>query len=222
LLFKLQQNYNTASIDVDNGCFSNLKVSFDRFLSHISQFLQGSIKEVILFVIWNHQMTYTEKEEISRQSFMRSICSMSLLWKLLLFFFFAISTSQLFSQKRKQKESITSDLITSFSFKTLYGGVVLINATLDNLPDTLNFIFDTGSSGISLDSVLVDYLGLPKTPTERTLIGIASLRKITYIMDRTLHLPVLTLNISTFILMITKFSPVVMELELTVSLVLVS
>lgn len=80
-------------------------------------------------------------------------------------------------------------LITKFPFSILTGGIIIIQVRLDDFPDTLNFILDTGSGGISLDSAMVDYLHLPKTPSERMLRGIAMMRKLTYVTDRTLHLP---------------------------------
>ena len=45
-----------------------------------------------------------------------------------------------------------SQLLTSFPFTLLTGGIIIVKAHMDNYPDTLNFIFDTGSGGISLDS----------------------------------------------------------------------
>ena len=55
---------------------------------------------------------------------------------------------------RAQEEFILppTQTLTSFPFRLLTGGIVLVKATLDNFPDSLNFIFDTGSGGISLDS----------------------------------------------------------------------
>ncbi len=40
-------------------------------------------------------------------------------------------------------------LITRFPFKQYYGGVVVLLARINNLPDTLQFLLDTGSAGIS-------------------------------------------------------------------------
>ena len=71
----------------------------------------------------------------------------------------------------------------------LVGGIIVVGARLDDLPDTLNFVLDTGSGGISLDSTTVDYFGLPRRPSERTVKGIGGIRKVDFIMDRTLHLP---------------------------------
>ena len=46
----------------------------------------------------------------------------------------------------------TAKLITQIPFTTFTGGVVVVRAQLVGFPDTLNFIMDTGSGGISLDS----------------------------------------------------------------------
>jgi len=53
-----------------------------------------------------------------------------------------------------------SRFITRTDFTQLTGGVILLRAILDNYPDSLNFILDTGSGGISLDSSTVAELGL--------------------------------------------------------------
>jgi hypothetical protein len=107
--------------------------------------------------------------------------------KILLFFaFFAFKSFKVVAQ-----ETITpkATLITRLPFTILSGGIIIVQARLDNFPDTLNFILDTGSGGISLDSAVVDFLRLPKTPSERVLRGIAMLRKVVYVTNRTLHLP---------------------------------
>src|ERR1700744_2444217 len=45
-----------------------------------------------------------------------------------------------------------SRLITTFPFTVFTGGVILVRAKLNDFPDSLSFILDTGSGGISLDS----------------------------------------------------------------------
>jgi hypothetical protein len=107
------------------------------------------------------------------------------------FVFFAILLSA-----KSQEEFIAppSRKITEFPFMKLSGGVVLINAKLDNFPDTLNFVLDTGSSGISLDSTTVKYFNLVPMPTERTIRGIAGIRKVSFLMNRKLHLPGLDID----------------------------
>ncbi|MDQ6814080.1 MAG: aspartyl protease family protein [Bacteroidota bacterium] len=88
-----------------------------------------------------------------------------------------------------QDTTSKASLITRFPFTTLSGGIIIVQARLDEFPDTLNFILDTGSGGISLDSAVVEYLHLVKTPSERILRGIAMMRKVVYVTNRTLHLP---------------------------------
>ena len=79
--------------------------------------------------------------------------------------------------------------LTSFRFISLTGGVILLRATVDNHPDSLNFILDTGSGGISLDSSTVDRLNIKVVPSERTIKGIAGIRKVPFLYGATLHLP---------------------------------
>ena len=94
-----------------------------------------------------------------------------------------------FTQAQKIKKTYSSSLLTRFPFKLLSGGIIILGVTLADFPDTLNFILDTGSGGISLDSATVSHFRLPITPTERLLRGIGSIRKISYVKDQTLHLP---------------------------------
>ncbi len=93
-----------------------------------------------------------------------------------------------------QVENGAAKLLTRIPFTLLSGGIIIIKVQLDDFPDTLNFILDTGSSGISLNSNIVDYFHLKVTPTERMLRGIGSLRKMSYVTNRTLHLPKLTIE----------------------------
>ena len=57
-----------------------------------------------------------------------------------------------FAGIQAQKSSGNAKLITQIPFTTFTGGVVVVRAQLVGYPDTLNFIMDTGSGGISLDS----------------------------------------------------------------------
>jgi len=82
-----------------------------------------------------------------------------------------------------------AEKLVSFPFRTLSGGVILFNAWFDQYPDTLQFILDTGSGGISLDSSLVQYLGLTPEPSDRTVLGIGGVRKVGFLYNRTLRLP---------------------------------
>src|SRR5687768_1558312 len=68
--------------------------------------------------------------------------------------------------------------LTKFPFTMLTGGIVILQARLGNHLDSLNFILDTGSGGISLDSTTVDDLKLAVTPTNRTVRGIAGIKTV--------------------------------------------
>jgi hypothetical protein len=107
----------------------------------------------------------------------------------LAFFFFT-------SFAKAQEEFIEppSRLITRIPFTQLTGGVVIIRARLDNFPDTLNFILDSGSSGISLDSSTVEYLKLKPEASDRTIRGIAGIKKVGFLYKRKLRFPRLTID----------------------------
>ncbi len=92
---------------------------------------------------------------------------------------------------RAQEEFIQdpSVFIAKVPFKMLTGGIIILKASLSETSDSLNFIFDTGSGGISLDSVTVEKLQLVKTPSEKTIRGIAGIRKVSFVNNKSLHLP---------------------------------
>lgn len=79
--------------------------------------------------------------------------------------------------------------LTSFPFKQFSGGVMVIQAKFDNVKDTLNFILDTGSGGISLDSNTCVEFKIPLVQTDTTITGIGGVRKVAFAFNRTLHLP---------------------------------
>jgi hypothetical protein len=78
-------------------------------------------------------------------------------------------------------------LLTSFQFEQLTGGIIILHATLNDLPDTLNFILDTGSGGISLDTTTALYYKLPLEASDRTVRGIGGSKNINYYKNGTLH-----------------------------------
>jgi len=87
-----------------------------------------------------------------------------------------------------------SKFLTRFSFLQMTGGVIIMQGQFDKFRDTLNFILDTGSGGISLDSTTVDYFGLKGTPSNRTIRGIGGIRNVSFLNNRKLHLPGLTVD----------------------------
>jgi len=95
-----------------------------------------------------------------------------------------------------QEEFVPSPakLLTSFRFKMLTGGIITLKARLGNYPDTLNFILDTGSGGISLDSATAEQLKLKTLPSDRTIRGIAGIKQVQFAYNQELHLPGLSVD----------------------------
>ncbi|HTQ28217.1 MAG TPA: aspartyl protease family protein [Puia sp.] len=79
-----------------------------------------------------------------------------------------------------------STYITSLPFSTFTGGVVVVRAQLDGYPDSLNFIMDTGSGGISLDSSTCDRLHIISQPSDKTIRGIAGIRNVRFVYNQKL------------------------------------
>ena len=67
-----------------------------------------------------------------------------------------------------QKEA---KFITRFPFKQFSGGVMVLQARFGNIKDTLNFILDSGSGGISLDSSTCVEFDIPLRPSDTTITG---------------------------------------------------
>lgn len=118
-------------------------------------------------------------------------CMKKIVYALLL-----VLVSGAFNTIKAQEEFIEppSREITKIPFIQLTGGIVIVHAKLANFPDTLNFIMDTGSSGISLDSSTAEYLKLKPVPTERTIRGIAGIRKVSFLFNQQLHFPDLSID----------------------------
>ncbi|MDB5232642.1 MAG: hypothetical protein JWN76_3447 [Chitinophagaceae bacterium] len=85
-------------------------------------------------------------------------------------------------------------LLTRFPFKMLTGGIIIVQATLDDFKDSLNFILDTGSGGISLDSTTVEDLQLKSMKTDKTIRGIAGMKEVSFTYSHTFRLPGLTID----------------------------
>ena len=78
-------------------------------------------------------------------------------------------------------------LIAKFPFTQISGGIIILKAQLDNYPDSLNFVFDTGSGGISLDSVTANYLNLKIEKSEKTIRGIGGIKMVEFAYDHQLR-----------------------------------
>jgi Aspartyl protease/PDZ domain len=92
-----------------------------------------------------------------------------------------------FAGAHAQKNSNSSSkLITQVPFTTFTGGVVVIRAQLVGYPDTLNFIMDTGSGGISLDSTTCIRLNIIPVLTDKLIMGIGGVRQLRYVNNQSL------------------------------------
>lgn len=113
--------------------------------------------------------------------------------KIIYFIILQLFTS-LFCHAQEILPQPEAKFITRFPFKQYSGGVMIINAKFDNVKDTLNFILDTGSGGISLDSATCTEFGIPVTATDTTITGIGGIRKVPFVFNRTLHFPGLSVS----------------------------
>ena len=84
--------------------------------------------------------------------------------------------------------------ITRIPFKQYSGGVMVVQARLNDIPDTLNFILDTGSGGISLDSSTCVEFNLLPAYSDTMVTGMGSSHKAKFVYDQKLHLPGLTID----------------------------
>ena len=98
--------------------------------------------------------------------------------------------SILFIKSNAQEEFVppAAKHITYIPFTLLTGGVIIIRATLDNNKDSLNFVLDTGSGGISLDSTTASYLGVERKLSDKTVRGIAGIKNVEFTYNHTLNL----------------------------------
>ena len=93
-----------------------------------------------------------------------------------------------------EAQNTKAKLATSFGFRQLNGGIVVLKALLDHHADTLNFILDTGSGGISIDSATASHYALPITESDRVVKGIGGVKPLRFYKNGTLHLPGLEVN----------------------------
>ena len=82
----------------------------------------------------------------------------------------------------------SAKLLTRFTFKQYTGGVIIVQGLLPGVPDSLNFILDTGSGGISLDSTTCADFQLPIKPSDTTINGIGGMKKVSFLFNQTLNL----------------------------------
>lgn len=99
-------------------------------------------------------------------------------------------------QANSQEELVSppAKTLTNFQFSLLSGGIVILKATLDNFKDSLNFVLDTGSGGISMDSLVCDKYKLTTVNSDRLVRGIAGMKYVQFTNDHSLHLPGLSIH----------------------------
>lgn len=105
-----------------------------------------------------------------------------------------VMTSWLSAVAQEEYVSAPSQTLTIVPFSLAAESVILIKATLVGHADTLTFILDTGSSGISLDSATAGSLGLTPVASEINIRGIAGMRKAEFIYNKKLKLNDLTVD----------------------------
>jgi len=71
----------------------------------------------------------------------------------------------------------TDRFLGSIRFRVLIGGIILGKVRLGDFSDSLNFIFDTGCGGMSLDSMTAQRLNLVPHPSSASIRGIAGVRQ---------------------------------------------
>lgn len=98
------------------------------------------------------------------------------------------------SLAQEKPAELPSVRIATVPLHALTGGVVFVRACVNDYADTLNFLLDTGSGGISLDSSTCVEFGMPVVPTEKTIRGIAGVRKVDFLFGARLKLPGLTVD----------------------------
>ncbi|WP_225975330.1 aspartyl protease family protein [Panacibacter ginsenosidivorans] len=94
------------------------------------------------------------------------------------------------NQMHAQEEFVPPEArhITFVPFSMLTGGIMIVRATLDDHKDSLNFVLDTGSGGISLDSATAAYLQVEQKMSDKTVRGIAGVKTVMFTYNHTLHM----------------------------------
>jgi Aspartyl protease len=113
--------------------------------------------------------------------------------KLFLLLSFYLTSTYLFAQELLKPQP-QAKFITRFPFSQYSGGVMIVHALLNNIPDTLNFILDTGSGGISLDSTTCVTFNVQSSISDTIVTGMGSAHKVKFAYDQRLRFPGLTMT----------------------------
>jgi PDZ domain/Aspartyl protease len=93
--------------------------------------------------------------------------------------------------------------LTTIRFRMLIGGIILGKVQMGNFPDSLNFIFDTGCGGVSLDSTTAERFKLVPKQSTAVIRGIAGVRQQRLLED--VQLRVGKINIDSLTLHVCNF-----------------
>lgn len=75
-------------------------------------------------------------------------------------------------------------LVSKFPFRIIHGGVIILTASLNHSADSIHFVFDTGSGGISLDSSLVAERQLKVEKSAKHIRGIGGIRPAFFVYNQ--------------------------------------
>ncbi len=84
--------------------------------------------------------------------------------------------------------------LTKFHFRQLTGGVIVVQAKFNDVSTPLNFILDSGSGAISLDSSTTEEFHIPHFPSGMTINGIAGVEYVDHVPNSRLQFPGLTVD----------------------------
>lgn len=99
-----------------------------------------------------------------------------------------------FFSNAQKRAPLEATYVTRFPFKMYSGGVMIIKACFENVKDSFNFVLDSGSGGISLDSTTCSEYNINAKQTDTTITGIAGVKKVSFIFNKSLHFPGLKLD----------------------------
>ena len=77
-------------------------------------------------------------------------------------------------------------MLETIPIKIYTGGVIVIEAKLNNITEPLNFILDTGSGGISLDSTTCAAFSILSRVTDTLVSGIGGTKHVSYTFNQSL------------------------------------
>jgi hypothetical protein len=89
---------------------------------------------------------------------------------------------------QKDSRHNSAKLLSSVPFKTFSGGIMVVRIQLGDLPDSLSFLIDTGSAGVSLDSSTCRHYEMLSSASDQVLIGIGGARNPMVVKNQIIRL----------------------------------